>query len=264
MTDDQSTKRRRSPRVRNGVSAIRAAATWARDAGFPTNPVTRRLRTAPEFEHDGKMVRNIHRTVDFLCDMLGGLIATQGYRDVLEIGTLFGYSTLHLAEAVARNDGTLDTVDVREAERLWGNGDMVRDIHLAAERFTAEAGYGDRVTFHSGSSTRVLPTLLLAGRSFDLVFIDGAHDRHTVTLDFINASNLVREGGAIVFDDIGQRMAVSNPAYFGGANSILPALWSNQHFHFIPVSDNTLVAFAGEPQVRPKPPARRRPRQRKT
>ena len=112
MTDDQSTKRRRSPRVRNGVSAIRAAATWARDAGFPTNPVTRRLRTAPEFEHDGKMVRNIHRTVDFLCDMLGGLIATQGYRDVLEIGTLFGYSTLHLAEAVARNDGTLDTVDV--------------------------------------------------------------------------------------------------------------------------------------------------------
>jgi predicted O-methyltransferase YrrM len=135
---------------------------------------------------------------------------------------------------------------------------MVRDIHLAAERFVAEAGYADRVTFHSGSSTRVLPQLLLAGRSFDLVFIDGAHDRHTVTLDFINASNLVREGGAIVFDDIGQAMAVADPGFFGGANSILPALWAGNRFHLVPITENTLVAFAKERSTSNKRARKRR------
>jgi len=242
--DKPSHKRQRAKRVREGISKIRRAAAWARETEFPTNPVTRTLRTTPAFEHDGKMVRNIHRTVDLLCDVLGGLIATQGYRRVLEIGTLFGYSTLHLAEAVALNDGAVDTVDLRVPERRWGTGEMIRDIHLAAERFVTEAGFADRVKFQVGSSTQVLPRLLLQGRSFDLVFIDGGHDRHTVTLDFINASNLVREGGAIVFDDVGQQMAVSNPDYFGGANSILPALWASNRFHLVPISENTLVAFA--------------------
>jgi hypothetical protein len=88
MKDERPGKRRRPQRIRNGVSAIRTAASWAGDAAFPTNAVTRKLRTSPTFEHDGKTVRNIHRTVDFLCDILGGLIATQGYRRVLEIGTL--------------------------------------------------------------------------------------------------------------------------------------------------------------------------------
>lgn len=226
------------------VNAVQEALAWAAENSFPRNEVTRNLRSAAYFLHDGQNVRNIHRTIDSLCDVIAGLIVTRGCRRVLEIGTLFGYSTLHIAEALTHTGGTVDTVDLALPERTWGDGSIVRDIHKAAANHAALGGFSEIIRFHHGDSTEVLPRMVLSGDIFDLVFIDGAHDRYTVTLDFMNAANLLAPDGVIVFDDIGRAMAASSPDYHGGANSILPALWSSHRFDFVPVSANTLVAFS--------------------
>ena len=43
--------------------------------------------------------------------------------------------------------------------------------------------------------------LVEAGRSFDLIYIDGSHRRDDVMVDSLLAWSLLREGGFIIFDD---------------------------------------------------------------
>ena len=124
---------------------------------------------------------------------MGGLVAMRGCRDILEIGTLLGYSALHLAEA-AGEDGHVDTVDIRKPERTWGSGDVVRDLHLTTIRLIEESGLAERITLHAGNSAEILPAMVLDGRSFEFIYIDGDHRRPSVTLDFINAFNLLAPG----------------------------------------------------------------------
>lgn len=51
-----------------------------------------------------------------------------------------------------------------------------------------------------GSSENLLP--LLAEASFDIVFVDGAHDYENTRNDLLNASRLVVEGGVLCGDDL--------------------------------------------------------------
>lgn len=227
--------------MRPEVQAIRTALDWAEQTAFPANPVARRLRQAEHIEHDGAMLPNLHRTPDRIADLMGGLIATRGCRSILEVGTLLGYSAIHLAEA-AGPDGHVDSVDIRKPERTWGSGDVVRDLHLTTLRLIEESGLASRITLHAGNSADLLPEMVMAGRSFEFVYIDGDHRRSAVTLDFINAVNLLAPGGIIVLDDIDSNIAV-NPSSQGGPNSILPALWASGRFHLVPVSYRVLVAF---------------------
>lgn len=227
--------------MRPEVEAIRAALAWAESTGFPSNPVARRLRLAEHIEHDGLQLPNLHRTPDRIADMMGGLIATRGCRAILEVGTLLGYSAIHLAEAVG-NNGHVDSVDIRKPERIWGSGETVKDLHRTTIRLIEESGLAQRITLHVGDSANVLPEMTLAGRWFDFIYIDGEHSRGAVTLDFINAANLLVSGGTIVLDDIDNNIA-RNPNSFGGPNSILPAIWASGRFHLVPVSHRVLVAF---------------------
>jgi caffeoyl-CoA O-methyltransferase len=90
--------------------------------------------------------------------LLALLLQLAGARKVVEVGTLVGYSTIHMARALAPG-GHLWSVEYepRHAEVARGN--------LAA------AGVADRVTVHVGAGRDVLPTLEGHG-PFDAVFID--------------------------------------------------------------------------------------------
>ena len=136
------------------VLKIRQAKKWCGDNDFPSNKLTRELRVAQFFEHMGQMVPNVHRSSNELCDSIVGCIMTLKLKKVLEIGTLFGYSTLHLAEAAAMVGGHVVTVDLRVSERKWQNGEVVKDIHLAAEKNIQNAGFGKVVTFMARSEER--------------------------------------------------------------------------------------------------------------
>jgi predicted O-methyltransferase YrrM len=222
------------------IDRVETARAWLSNNSFPENEVTRRMRASKHFEHDGQMLLTAHRTPDTLCDLMCAWGITNGYTSYLEIGTLFGYSTLHFAESAKRTGGRLATVDLRLHERVWHTGETVRDIHTAAEKFIREAGLDDVVDFHEGRSEAVLSQFVLERRSFDLIFIDGSHSRFVVTLDVLNALNLISDNGVIFMDDISESIAVKD-TFHGGPNSILPAFIASGRFDIIMPTPATLA-----------------------
>src|SRR5690349_22395218 len=94
-------------------------------------------------------------------------------RVVLEIGTYLGYSALCFAEGLV-DGGKVITLDVNE------------ETNKIARDFVSKTEYRDRIEFHFGQATEIIPSL---PESFDLVFIDA---------DKPNYSNYYR----LVFDKV--------------------------------------------------------------
>lgn len=120
--------------------------------------------------------------------LLNLLARVQGARNILEIGTLGGYSTLWMAKALPPG-GRLVTLeaDPRHAEVARAN--------------LARAGYGNRVQVRLGAALDTLPELEREGAGpFDLVFVDA--DKRSNPEYFAWALKLSRRGGLIVVDNV--------------------------------------------------------------
>lgn len=103
---------------------------------------------------------------------------------VLEIGTYLGYSALCFAEGLA-DGGKVITLDIQE------------DTNKVARSFVERTEFKDRIDFHLGYATEIIPTL---DETFDLVFIDADKP------NYANYYNLVfdklRPGGFIIADNV--------------------------------------------------------------
>jgi predicted O-methyltransferase YrrM len=109
-------------------------------------------------------------------------------RDILELGTLGGYSTIWLARALD-DKGRLVTVESnpKHAEVAGGN--------------LAFAGLSDRVELRVGAALEVLPQLAQQGRGpFDLIFIDANKSDMPEYFDW--ALQLSRPGSLIIADNV--------------------------------------------------------------
>lgn len=104
---------------------------------------------------------------------------------VVEIGTLVGYSTIHIARALS------------PAGRLWSIEYEPRHAELAHANLTA-AGVADRVSLLVGAAREVLPTLV-SEAPFDAVFIDADKENY----DFYGqwAVDNLRPGGLVIGDN---------------------------------------------------------------
>lgn len=113
-----------------------------------------------------------------------------GAKKAVEIGTLAGYSGIHLARGMGP-DGHLWTVEF--------------DPHHAkvAERNFKDAGCREQVTVVLGDAREQLPTLTAHG-PFDLVFVDADKENYPSYLQW--ASQNLRKGGLLIGD---------NAFYFG-------------------------------------------------
>jgi len=109
---------------------------------------------------------------------------------VLEIGAYCGRSTICLAQK-ARSVGTIDPFDGRGTE-VPGE-----TFQLFSKNVTAH-GVANRVNVLHGTSEDILPSLPPV---YDLVFIDGAHDRESVLRDAELATAVLKPGGVLVFHD---------------------------------------------------------------
>ncbi|MBL0665817.1 O-methyltransferase [Aeromonas jandaei] len=118
-------------------------------------------------------------------ELLAVLVQTRGAQAVLEIGTSNGYSTLWLAEAVARLDGHVTTIERDEAKRA-----------LAQANFE-QAGLAGRITQLAGEAGALLPTLPSAG--FPLIFLDS--DRRQYRAWWPQLQRLLPPRGLLVVDN---------------------------------------------------------------
>jgi predicted O-methyltransferase YrrM len=111
-----------------------------------------------------------------------------GARNILEIGTLGGYSTIWMARALPP-DGRLITLeaDAKHAEVARGN--------------FSRAGLANVIEVRLGPALESLPKLAAEGRGpFDLVFIDA--NKSTMAEYFDWALRLSRRGSVIISDNV--------------------------------------------------------------
>ena len=116
--------------------------------------------------------------------LLALLVTLSGAGRVLEVGTLFGYSGVWMARALAPG-GHLDTIEFTP-------------LHAsAAGEWFERAGLGSRVSVHEGAALEVLPRL---SGPYDLAFFDAAKAEYCDYLD--HALRMVRPGGLILADNV--------------------------------------------------------------
>lgn len=129
--------------------------------------------------------------------LLNLLARMSAARNVLEIGTLGGYSTIWLARAVGPS-GRVVSLE-REA------------AHAEVARANIErAGLADRVEVRVGVALDLLPLLAQEGRgSFDLVFIDADKENNSAYVRWALA--LSHPGTVIVVDNVVRGGAVADP-----------------------------------------------------
>lgn len=111
-----------------------------------------------------------------------------GARNILEIGTLGGYSTIWLARALPPG-GRLLTLEAND-----------RHADVASKNF-ARAGLSDVIELRRGKALDSLPRVASEGRGpFDLIFIDANKSNMDEYFDW--AVKLSRRGTAIISDNV--------------------------------------------------------------
>lgn len=117
-------------------------------------------------------------------ELLTMLLRVGTARDIVEIGTSNGYSTLWLAAAARDTGGTVTTVDVAPATDAVAN----------AER----AGLRDLITFETGDGGAVLAAR--PDHSVDLLFLDAERPEYPGW--WPHPKRVLRPGGFIAIDNV--------------------------------------------------------------
>jgi predicted O-methyltransferase YrrM len=127
--------------------------------------------------------------------MLAGLIEA---RQILEIGTFTGYSSL--AMALAAPEAHLTCADVSE------------NFTAMARRYWKKAGIEARVRLKLTGGKAVIDDLLTAGQAgtFDMMFIDA--DKTSYDIYYEGGLKLLRQGGLMMIDNVLWGGAVADPA----------------------------------------------------
>jgi predicted O-methyltransferase YrrM len=121
-----------------------------------------------------------------------------GARNILEIGTLGGYSTIWLARGMV-SEGSLITLEANPK-------------HAEVARLNiARAGFTDRVEVRVGPARDTLSQLATEGRGpFDLIFIDADKESYPEYLAW--ALKLARPGTLIIADNVIRDGKILDPA----------------------------------------------------
>lgn len=116
--------------------------------------------------------------------LLQVLLRATGATNVLEIGTLGGYSAIWMARAMGKSGHILSL--------------EIEPMHAAfARKYIERAGLADSVEVRVGPALEILPAL--DGQKFDVVFLDADKEPLPTYLDW--ALRLLRPGGLVIADN---------------------------------------------------------------
>lgn len=133
------------------------------------------------------------------------ITARPDIRRTLEIGCAYGFSSLHIAGALAGRPGAHHVIIDPMESTTW-NGIGTANLDRAGVDF---------YELREESSEIALPDLLKTGAEFDLVFIDGWHTFDQTLVDMYYANRLVKVGGYILVDDANWVSVSKAISYFG-------------------------------------------------
>ena len=125
------------------------------------------------------------------------LIKLGNIKNILEIGTLYGYSTIWFARGI-NNNGKIITIE-KEPE----------NAKIARENFNKlENNLSNNIEIINGDANEVLEKLVQKQLVFDMVFIDADKSSYPNYLNFTD--KLLKKGGLIVADNTFLSGAVYN------------------------------------------------------
>jgi predicted O-methyltransferase YrrM len=172
------------------------------------------MNTAPDSNHVRQLLTHVygHRagtteaaftkkgmSVNELVE-LHRLARTPGVTEILEIGMAAGTSSVVFCDAVANAGGRVTSVDPFQSHKDHSAGSGIKAV--------AAAGHAARHKLIEQPDYLALPQLLVEGRTFDLIFIDGWHSFDYTLLDLFYADLLLRDSGILACHD-----ATSPPVY---------------------------------------------------
>ena len=110
-------------------------------------------------------------------------------KNILEVGTLYGYSAILMATAAANTlqaDGKVVTIEIDKS---------IADI---ARKNVADAGLSEKINVIDGNALKVIPKLDL---KFDLLFLDAAKNECLTYLK-LSEDKALNKGAVIVADNV--------------------------------------------------------------
>ena len=105
-------------------------------------------------------------------------------RNILEIGTLYGYSAILMASMLPSSDGKVVTIEINKS------------VAEAANKNIEDAGLSDKIAIIIGNALDVIPKL---DQRFQLMFLDAAKDEYLGYLK--SAEKKCLEKGTVVVAD---------------------------------------------------------------
>lgn len=105
-------------------------------------------------------------------------------KNILEIGTYTGYSSLCLAEGM-QEDGELHTIDINE------------ELMDFQRNYFDKSSFGNQIIQHLGDALEIIPKL---NKTFDLIFIDA--DKENYANYFHLVIDKLNKGGVILSDNV--------------------------------------------------------------
>jgi len=118
-------------------------------------------------------------------------------KNCLEIGSYKGRSTIAMA-STAKHVFTIDTFRADTTRPSYQIPDNVSG-HTTLDIFNRNIKGYDNIEYMIGLSEEILPTL---DKMFDLVFIDGCHDKEQVEIEIKLSWDLIKDDGIFIFHDI--------------------------------------------------------------
>jgi len=127
------------------------------------------------------------------------LVRLIGARNIVEVGTFTGYSSLAMALALGK-DARITCCDISE------------EYTAIARRYWAKAGVGDRIDLKLGPAADTLQALLDGGAKgqVDFAFIDADKTNYERYYELV--LQLLRPGGLVAIDNVLWGGEVANPA----------------------------------------------------
>ena len=105
-------------------------------------------------------------------------------KNVLEIGTYSGYSTLCIAEGLGAN-GIIHTIDKNE------------ELLEIQNKYFEKSGYRNQIKQYTDNALKIIPKIKL---NFDMVFLDADKENYSNYLDIVTPK--LNKGGILLTDNV--------------------------------------------------------------
>jgi caffeoyl-CoA O-methyltransferase len=115
------------------------------------------------------------------------VVRSNNYKNILELGTYTGYSSLWMAEGFNGPDGLITTCEVSEQNAKF------------AKTFIDQSPYKNQIRIMMGKAMDSIDKLMKEKMMFDMVFIDA--DKANYPSYYEKCFSMLKKGGSIVVDN---------------------------------------------------------------